>query len=70
MSAFDRRSVLLGGATLLGGGALLSSCPKEPEHGGAPPADAGGPSASDGEGQLSLDDVLPTLVALCERLLP
>ncbi len=69
MSAFDRRSLLLGGATLLGGGALISACPKEPEQGTSSPTDAGAGDA-DGEGQMGLDDVLPTLVAICERLLP
>lgn len=69
MSAFDRRSLLLGGATLLGGGALLSSCPKEPGHGSTAATDAGG-GDDERDGQMSLDDVLPTLVAICERLLP
>lgn len=72
MSAFDRRSVLLGGATLLGGSALLPACPKDPEVGGSgAPKDAGeAGGAPDGEGPISLDAVLPTLVAICERLLP
>lgn len=71
MSAFDRRSVLLGGATLLGGGTLLSACPKDPQPGGGAATDAGAAEApADGEGQLALEDVLPTLVAICERLLP
>lgn len=69
MSAFDRRSLLLGGATLIGGGALLPGCPKEPEH-AAPPAPDAGAGDGDGDGQLALDDVMPTLVAICERLLP
>ncbi|MBI1947101.1 MAG: gluconate 2-dehydrogenase subunit 3 family protein [Deltaproteobacteria bacterium] len=70
MSAFDRRSLLLGGATLLGGGALLSSCPKDPEPGAPATKDAGGGDDGDGDGQMSLDDVMPTLVAVCERLVP
>lgn len=70
MSAFDRRSVLLGGATLLGGGALLSSCPKDPEPGATTTRDAGGGGEPDGDGHMSLDDVLPTLVAICQRLVP
>lgn len=69
MSAFDRRSLLLGGATLLGGGALLPSCPKEPGH-GPPAAKDAGADDTDGDGHMSLEDVLPTLVAVCERLLP
>lgn len=70
MSAFDRRSVLLGGATLLGGGALLTSCPKDPEPSKTKPRDAGGGGEPDGDGHMSLDDVLPTLVAICQRLVP
>ncbi len=71
MSAFDRRSLLLGGATLLGGGALITACPKEPEPGASSSKDAGTADGDgDGDGQMSLDDVLPTLVAICERLLP
>lgn len=71
MSAFDRRSVLLGGATLLGGAALLPACPKEPEPGTAGPKDAGESGEGPGEAErISLEDVLPTLVAICERLLP
>lgn len=71
MSAFDRRSVLLGGATLLGGGALLAGCPRDPEPGASPPApDAGGAAPAEDDGNLSLEDVLPTLVAVCERLVP
>lgn len=71
MSAFDRRSVLLGGATLLGGAALLPACPKEPDPGAGTPKDAGGAGEGPADDErISLQDVLPTLVAICERLLP
>ena len=70
MSAFDRRSVLIGGATLLGGGALVTSCPRDAEHAAPTGGDAGSTGESDGDGQMALEDVLPTLVAICERLLP
>ena len=70
MSAFDRRSVLIGGATLIGGGTLLTSCPRDAEHGAPATGDAGSPGEGDGDGQMALEDVLPTLVAICARLLP
>ena len=71
MSAFDRRSVLLGGATLVGG-ALVAGCPPdkknhEDETGGAPPKPGEGKNP---DGEMTIGEVIPILSSICERLLP
>jgi hypothetical protein len=63
MSAFDRRSVLLGGATLLG----AIACPRDSTQKDGL-QDAGSSSTSGDETTVS--DILPTLVAFADRLLP
>lgn len=84
MSAYDRRSVLLGGVTLVGtaaGVASLGGCPPDPQKatdtagggsaGGARAggASAGGPQGAN-DGEMTLAEVLPILVAMADRLLP
>lgn len=69
MSAYDRRSILLGGATLLGGSALLleTGCPEDkPYDGKSPKQNEGVPP----EGEMTLAEVLPVLVAVADHLLP
>ncbi|HEY4222739.1 MAG TPA: gluconate 2-dehydrogenase subunit 3 family protein [Myxococcota bacterium] len=69
MGAFDRRSVLLGGATLIGG--ALAGCPptKHREHdtGGKPPLPGEGKNP---EGEMTVGEVLPILTAVCCHLMP
>ncbi len=66
MSAFDRRSVLIGGgATLLGG--ALAACPKKPEHGG----EAGDEHPEKHpRGGMTAAEVIPILTAFADRLIP
>jgi gluconate 2-dehydrogenase gamma chain len=70
--AFDRRSLLLGGATLVVGSSLAGCPPDAPKDdrgagkGSQKPADK--PNGPDGE--MTLADVLPILVSVCDRLLP
>jgi gluconate 2-dehydrogenase gamma chain len=70
MSAFDRRSILLGGATLVGASLVapaLTGCP--PSASDAHGADAG-KSEPSGDGAMNLADVLPILVAVADRMMP
>ncbi len=75
MSAFDRRSVLIGGAGLLGGAlALAEACtPKAPGHddetstGGKPPKPGEGKNP---EGEMTVAEVMPILSAICQVLVP
>lgn len=70
MSSYDRRSVLLGGATILGGGVLvteLAGCPEEKPHDGKPSKpNEGVPPDS----EMSVGEVLPILVAVADQLIP
>ena len=69
MSAFDRRSVLLGGATLLGG--ALAGCPPDKPHPSGVLADPdAGAKPGPPEGEMTVGEVLPILVAVSDRLLP
>lgn len=65
MSAFDRRSVLLGGATILGG--ALAGCPDEKAADGKPDK---GKQGAPPEGEVSISEILPILVAVADQLLP
>lgn len=70
MSSYDRRSVLLGGATILGGGVLvteLSGCPEEKPYDGKPPKPNEGVPP---DGEMSVGEVLPILVAVADQLIP
>lgn len=79
VSAFDRRSILLGGVTLVGAGvgaATLGGCPPDPGKapdgktsdgpGGPPPK----PPQGAADGEMTIAEVLPILVAVADRLLP
>ena len=68
MSAFDRRSVLLGGATALSGtvfGGALAACRDDPRE-EKPTASAESAAAKD----VSLTEVLPILIAVADQLMP
>lgn len=67
MSAFDRRSVLLGGATILGFSATLAGCPEEKPYDGKPPKPGEGVPP---EGEVSVGEILPILVAVADQLMP
>ena len=65
MSAFDRRSILLSGATILGG--ALAGCPKdEPDDGKPAKPNEGVPP----QGEVSIGEILPILVAVADQLMP
>jgi gluconate 2-dehydrogenase gamma chain len=70
MSAFDRRSVLIGGAGLLGGALVADACtPKTPEHSEEPPKHDEHPHDASG-GEMTVAEVMPILAAVCQRLVP
>jgi gluconate 2-dehydrogenase gamma chain len=71
VSSFDRRSVLLGGLTL--GVTAAAGCPPAPES--SKPENLAGslPKGGDAvqpDGDMSVGEVLPILVAVCDRLIP